>query len=160
MLSNVTKDRDFALMMKQHLVDLLAFLFEKEQNFGVLCKIEDVSFNPELPEYMQDGFSHLTLFFLAGYTFESAYVESDHLIFEAGFGSENFGSVVSVPLLSIMQVIVDETPIFINLSELKLEDLNASEKPKANVDEKSVEASMSVFLSNPENEKFFKKGDE
>jgi len=160
LLSNVTKDRDFALMMKQHLVDLLAFLFEKEQNFGVLCKIEDVSFNPELPEYMQDGFSHLTLFFLAGYTFESAYVESDHLIFEAGFGSENFGSVVSVPLLSIMQVIVDETPIFINLSELKLEDLNASEKPKANVDEKSVEASMSVFLSNPENEKFFKKGDE
>ena len=160
MLSNVTKDRDFALMMKQHLVDLLAFLFEKEQNFGVLCKIEDVSFNPELPEYMQDGFSHLTLFFLAGYTFESAYVESDHLIFEAGFGSENFGSVVSVPLLSIMQVIVDETPIFINLSELKLEDLNASEQPKANVDEKSVEASMSVFLSNPENEKFFKKGDE
>ena len=157
MLSNVTKDRDFALMMKRHLVDLLAFLFEKEQNFGVLCKIEDVSFNPELPEYMQDGFSHLTLFFLAGYTFESAYVESDHLIFEAGFGAENFGSVVSVPLLSIMQVIVDETPIFINLSELRLEDLQNEEAPKMNVDQKSVEASMNVFLSNPENRKFFKK---
>ena len=162
MLSNVTKDRDFAVMMKQHLVDLLAFLFEKEQNFGVLCKIEDVSFNPELPEYMQDGFSHLTLFFLAGYTFESAYVESDYLIFEAGFGAENFGSVVSVPLLSIMQVIVDETPIFLNLSELKLEDLQNSDHqtPKASLDEKSVEASMSVFLSNPENEKFFKKDDD
>ena len=157
MLSNVTKDRDFALMMKQHLIELLGFFFEKEQNFGVLCKIEDVSFNPELPEYMQDGFSHLTLFFLAGYTFESAYVESDYLIFEAGFGAENFGSVVSVPLLSIMQVIVDETPIFINLSELKLEDLQNEETLKVNVDEKSVEASMNVFLSNPENEKFFKK---
>ena len=160
MLSNVTKDRDFALMMKQHLIDLLAFLFEKEQNFGVLCKIEDVSFNPELPEYMQDGFSHLTLFFLAGYTFESAYVESDYLIFEAGFGAENFGSVVSVPLLSIMQVIVDETPIFINLSELKLEDLQKEELPKANIDEKSLEASMNVFLSNPENQKFFKKDED
>jgi len=157
LLSNVTKDRNFALMMKQHLIDLLGFLFEKEQNFGVLCKIEDVSFNPELPEYMQDGFSHLTLFFLAGYTFESAYVESDHLIFEAGFGAENFGSIVSVPLLSIMQVIVDETPIFINLSELKLEDLQNEQTPKADVDQKSVEASMNVFLSNPENEKFFKK---
>ena len=160
MLSNVTKDRDFALMMKQHVIDLLGFLFEKEQNFGVLCKIEDVSFNPELPEYMQDGFSHLTLFFLAGYTFESAYVESDHLIFEAGFGAENFGSVVSVPLLSIMQVIVDETPIFINLSELRLEDLQNEETPRMNVDAKSVEASMNVFLSNPENQKFFKKDDE
>ena len=159
MLSNVTKDRDFAVMMKQHLLDMLGYLFQKEQNFGVLCKIEDVSFSPELPEYMQDGFSHLTLFFLAGYTYESAYIEEDYLIFEAGFGVENFGSVVSVPLLSIVQVIVEETPIFINLSEVKMDELSIEQK-ELEVDQKSVEASMNVFLSNPENQKFFKKDKE
>ncbi len=143
-------------MMKQNILDLLAYLFDKGQNFGILCKIEDVTFNPELPEYMHESFAHLTLFFLAGYTYESAYVEENHIVFEAGFGSENFGSVVSVPLLSIMQIIVDETPIFINLSEVKLED-RYGDANENTVDEKSVENSMNVFLSNPENEKFFKK---
>ena len=157
MLMNITKDYDFAVLMKQHIIDVLGYLFDKGQNFGILCKIEDVTFNPELPEYMQDSFAHLTLFFLAGYTYESAYVEEEYIVFEAGFGSENFGSVVTVPLLSIMQIIVDETPIFINLAELKLhleEHVPAEDTP---VDEKSLEKSMSVFLSNPENEKFFKK---
>ena len=157
MLSNVTKDNNFALLMKQHILDMLGFLFDKEQNFGILCKVEDVSFNPELPEYMQEGFAPLTLFFLAGYTYESAYIDGENVIFEAGFGSENFGSVVTVPLLSIMQIIVDETPIFINLSEVK-EPLEIDTQHNIeSIDEKSLENSMSVFLSNPENEKFFKK---
>jgi len=157
LLSNVTKDNNFALLMKQHILDMLGFLFDKEQNFGILCKVEDVSFNPELPEYMQEGFAPLTLFFLAGYTYESAYIDGENVIFEAGFGSENFGSVVTVPLLSIMQIIVDETPIFINLSEVK-EPLEIDTQHNIeSIDEKSLENSMSVFLSNPENEKFFKK---
>ena len=156
MLSNITKDQDFALLMKQHILDILGFLFDKEQNFGILCKIEDVTFNPELPGYMQESFAHLTLFFLAGYTYESAYIDGENIIFEAGFGSENFGSVVTVPLLSIMQIIVDETPIFTNLSEITQPLENPSQK-KDEIDEKSIENSMSVFLSNPENEKFFKK---
>ena len=154
LLSNVTKDRDFGLMMKNHIIDLLAYMFDKNQNFSILCKIDDVDFNPELPSYMRESFPHLTLFFLAGYTFESAVVEDDYITFEAGFGSENFGSVVTVPLLSIMQVIVDETPIFINLSELKTEELD--QPIAAEIDEKSIENSMNAFLSNPENEKFFK----
>jgi len=157
LLSNITKDHNFALLMKQHILDMLGFLFDKEQNFGILCKIDDVTFNPELPEYMQEGFAPLTLFFLAGYTYESAYIDGDNIVFEAGFGSENFGSVVTVPLLSIMQIIVDETPIFINLSEVKEVVESDIEQNPGSIDERSLENSMSVFLSNPENEKFFKK---
>jgi len=144
--------------MKQHILDVLSYLFNKGHNFGILCRIDEVSFNPELPEYMQGAFQPLTLFFLAGYTYDSAYIEGDYIIFEAGFGQENFGSVVSVPLIAIMQIIVDETPIFINLTELKQENLEEEVEPIADgIDPKSVENSMSVFLSNPENEKFFKK---
>ncbi len=152
MLENVIEDRDFALFMQKSIQELIVLFFEKEQNFGILCKIEDVSFEPELPPSIVEEFRALTLFFLAGYTFETARIEDDILIFEAGFGSENIGSVVSVPLLSIMQVIVDETPVFINLSTYK-EDLRV--KPQE-IDESGVKTSMASFLSNPENSKFLK----
>ena len=155
MLDNLVEDRDFAKFMQKSLQELIVLFFEKEQNFGILCKIEDVSFDPPLPEHLNSEFRPLTLFFLAGYTFESARIEDGYLVFEAGFGAENFGSVVSVPLLSILQIIVDETPVFINLSTYK-EDPNLENVKNVDVDPKGVENSMASFLSNPENSKFLK----
>ncbi len=152
MLENVIEDNDFALMMQRNIEDLIIHFFDKEQNFGILCKIEDVSFEPVLPQTINAEFRPLTLFFLAGYTFETARIVGDSLVFEAGFGSENIGSLVSVPMLSIMQVIVDETPVLINLATYK----HIKEVDKK-VDEDGVQNSMASFLSNPENSKFVKK---
>ncbi len=152
MLENVIDEPGFAKIMKKSIQDVIIHFFEMEQNFGILCKIEEVDFNPSLPESINSEFRPLTLFFLAGYTFDTARIENDILIFEAGFGSENFGSVVSVPLLSIMQIIIDETPIFINLSVYKEPK---SEKMHQN-DENGVKNSMASFLNNPENSKFLK----
>ena len=154
MLESLIEDRDFAKLMKKDIQELIILLFQKEQNFGILCKIEDVSFNPELPENMYAEFRPLTLFFLAGYTFETARIEDEMLIFEAGFGADNFGSVVSVPLLSILQIIVDETPLFINIAVEKEQEI---ESVAHEVDENGVKNSMASFLSNPENSKFIKK---
>ena len=152
MLETVIEDIDFAQLMKKNIQDLIIHFFEKEQNFGILCKIEKVYFEPELPDEINQEFRPLTLFFLAGYTFETARIEDDMLIFEAGFGVDNIGSIVSVPLLSIMQVIIDETPIFINLATFKeLENI-----PNEKLDGNGVENSMASFLSNPENSKFLK----
>ena len=152
MLENVIEDKEFALLMQKNLQELIIHFFQKEQNFGILCKIEEASFEPNLPDSIESEFRPLTLFFLAGYTFETARIEDGMLIFEAGFGSENFGSIVSVPLLSIMQVIVEETPVFINLSTYR-----EKTAVKKEVDEGGVENSMASFLSNPENSKFIKK---
>ena len=152
MLENIIEDKEFALLMQKNIQELIVHFFQKEQNFGILCKIEEASFEPSLPESINSEFRPLTLFFLAGYTFETARIEAGLLVFEAGFGSENFGSVVTVPLLSIMQVIVDETPIFINLSTYRDKVV-----VKKEVDEGGVENSMASFLSNPENSKFIKK---
>nr|WP_304545374.1 hypothetical protein [Sulfurimonas sp. hsl 1-7] len=153
MLDNLIQDKDFTNLMKKNIQELIVLFFEKEQNFGILCKIEDVSFNPPLPEEISAEFRPLTLFFLAGYTFESARIEDNYLLFEAGFGSENFGSVVSVPLLSILQVIIDETPVFINLA---IESEKSQEVKADEIDEEGLENSMATFLSNPENSKFIK----
>lgn len=152
MLENIIENKSFALIMKRHIQELVVHFFEQEQNFGILCKVDDVQFEPSLPENIKSEFRSLTLFFLAGYTFETARIDEDYIIFEAGFGSDNFGSLVSVPLLSIMQVIVDETPVLINLARYKYEPIVAKE-----VDVHGVKNSMDVFLSNPENSKFLKK---
>lgn len=152
MLENVIQDEDFAKVMQKNIQNLLIHFFDKEQNFGILCKIEDVAFNPELPSEIESSFRDMTLFFLAGYTFETAHIADNCLVFEAGFGSDNFGSLVSVPLYGIMQVIVDETPVLINLATHKPKMRDSEE-----FNENGVENSMASFLSNPENSKFLKK---
>jgi hypothetical protein len=152
LLENVIEDNNFAILMQNHMQELIIHFFSQEQNFGILCKIEDVSFNPPLPKDINAEFRPLTLFFLAGYTFETAQITDNTLMFEAGFGSENFGSLVSVPLLSIMQIIIDETPVFINLASIRKE-----KKVMKKSDNKGVDNSMASFLSNPENSKFVKK---
>lgn len=154
MLENIIDEPRFAQIMKKSIEEIIIHFFEIEQNFGILCKIEEVDFNPELPEDIQSEFRALTLFFLAGYTFDTARIEDDCLVFEAGFGGENIGSVVTVPLLSIMQIIVDETPIFINLSVYK--ETNEQEVKRVE-DNDGVKNSMDSFLNNPENSKFLKK---
>jgi len=152
LLETIINDGAFSSLMKKSIEDMIIYFFEKEQNFGILCKIEDVYFDPELPQEINAEFRPMTLFFLAGYTFETAQIVEDSLVFEAGFGSENFGSVVSVPILSIMQVIVDETPVLINIAK------NIKENGvKEVVNNEGVENSMASFLSNPENSKFLKK---
>ena len=151
MLENIIQDKNFAQLMKKNIQELIILFFQKEQNFGILCKIEEITFNPALPEDINSEFRPLTLFFLAGYTFETARIEDENLIFEAGFGSDNIGSVVSVPLLSIIQIIIDETPVLINLAID-----NKEETKEVKVDESGVKNSMASFLSNPENSKFLK----
>jgi hypothetical protein len=153
MLINILGDEKFVDMMQQHIEDLLLYLFEKDQNFGILCKIEHLTFEPQLPKHISDEFRPMTLFYLAGYTFDSARIDGNRLIFEAGFGAENIGSFVTVPLPSIMQIIIDETPIFINHAIYKA----AKRAEEAAAEEGGIENSMAAFLSNPENEKFLKK---
>ena len=152
MLYDVLKDRSYASLMQKHIVEILTHLFDQNQNFGILCKIETLTFDPALPDDITSEFRPMTLFFLAGYTFESARLEENHLIFEAGFGADNLGSVVRVPILGVMQIIIDETPILVNLSSPQ-EEKSEEENPQENSGQKS---SMEALLANPENKKFLK----
>lgn len=153
MLYNLVQEKSFGKVMRKNIENVIMYLFDKEQHFGILCKIEHISFDPPLPPEITDDFRSMTLFFLAGYTFESAKIIGNTLVFEAGFGVHNIGSVVTVPLLAIMQIVIDDTPVLINLatqsSEEKEVDLDISDD--------GIKNSMSSFLSNPENQKFLKK---
>ena len=144
------KEREFQEILEAHIKDLLHYLLERDQAFGLLCNLEYVTFDPPLPEDLAQQLKEITLFMIAGYTFESFEIEEHILSFEAGFGPQNFGSVISMPILAVLQILVEETPILINMAQPMAD--NTTDK-----EDSGVKSSLESFLSNPENRKFLKK---
>jgi len=150
MLETLLGSEDFNGLMKRHAKEVLELLLKRGVNFSILTNISDVTFDPALPAEIRQNFKPITMFFLAGYTFESTQLYNGRISFEAGFGSDNFGSLVSLPIEAILQIIIEEIPIFINLST----------PPKAVVQapkETGLRRSMEAFMSNPDNHKLIKK---
>ncbi len=150
MLTSTLSDERFCDMMKDHMQDIIEYLLVENINFSILTNVSEVDFQPELPNEIIDSFKPITMFVLAGYTLESAMLSDEFLSFEAGFGADNYGSLVSVPILAILQIIIEDTPIFINLSI----PINNTKTKK---ETKGVKKSMEALLSNPENKKLLKK---
>ncbi len=154
MLRKIVDQDNFRELMQEHCGDVVSFLFDENIEFSILTSLTNVSFEPPLPNDIIKDFKPITLFTLAGYTYESSRLEDGYLSFEAGFGRENFGSLVTVPLYAILQIIIENTPIFINLStppEKKKEHQKQTGK------DTGVKKSMDIFLSNPNNKKLLKK---
>ena len=145
MTINLFQTPEYKALMQEHITKTISYLFSKDQEFAIACEIKYIDFDPMLPKEILEGFKDTVLFVLSGYTYESAKLEGDYFVFEAGFGHENFGSSVTVPLLAIKQVIVGEHPIVLNL---------AQPTPKKELSKKS---SMEALLNNPENQKLLKK---
>ena len=150
MTINLLQTPEYRALIQSHIFETIQYLFSKNQEFALACEVKYITFSPELPNDIKDSFEDTVLFILRGYTFESAQLNEGYFSFEAGFGSENFGSMVSVPLLAIKQVFVGENPIVINLAHPELE----SEKKKE--ESASTKSSMEALLSNPENKKLLK----
>ena len=106
----------FRNIKKHHAKEILTFLISENEEFDILCNTEEVTFSPTLPSHISSAFKEIILFSLANYTLSTAHIENENLVFEAGFGEENFGSVVNVPLDSIIQILKDEMPLFINIT--------------------------------------------
>ncbi|MBE0496684.1 MAG: hypothetical protein IBX45_09760 [Campylobacterales bacterium] len=152
MLQEFLENEIFVRLMRVHIHETLELLFQEGVHFSILTNIAEVDFDPPLPSHITQHFKPITMFVLAGYTYESARVDEQTLVFEAGFGKENMGSVVHVPLGAILQVVIEETPVLINLSIPRENETTAGMPEKG-----GVEKSMVALLSNPENEKLFKK---
>jgi hypothetical protein len=149
MLQEILNEPAFSEEMKRHIQATVEILLHKGYNFSILTNVNEISFNPPLPNDISATFKPITMFVLAGYTFESCDIDDYTITFEAGFGAENFGSFVTIPILSVLQIIVDETPILINMS--------VNNKDTKKEDKKGIKRSMEALLSNPENKKLFKK---
>jgi uncharacterized protein YpbB len=140
-LSNSAKLKE---INQNYIYDTLEFLLSNNQFFGIVCETSYAEFNPPLPTSLMDTFQDRVLFMIAEYSFESAILEEDLFSFEAGFGRENFGSTVNLPLLAIQEIIVENRPIAINFF-LPIKQ------------EKKIQNSMEKLLQNPQNQKLLKK---
>ena len=123
----IIENKDFQKIKEKHAKELLFFLLDNvKDEFSILCNLEGIEFSPELPSHIKSAFKDVIMFVLANYTLSTAKIEDENLIFEAGFGEENFGSVVRVPIENIIQILQYETPLFINVSAT----LPKEKKPK------------------------------
>jgi len=147
MTPNLFQTSQYRALMVEHISKTITYLFEQNQEFAIACESRYITFEPELPSEIMESFKETILFVLSGYTFESAKIDREYFVFEAGFGSENFGATVSVPLLAIKQLFVEEQLIVINLAEPVLLQKK----------EDKVQNSMEALLNNPENKKLLKK---
>jgi len=145
MTINLFQTPQYRALIEEHIEKTIGYLFNKDQEFALACEIKHVHFNPELPSDIKETFDETVLFVLSGYTFETAKLDSKEFSFEAGFGSDNFGSTVTLPLLAIRQVFVGDNPIVLNLAQ------------PAGKEHTSKKSSMEALLNNPENKKLMKK---
>ncbi|KEA45552.1 hypothetical protein [Campylobacter mucosalis] len=145
MLNELLNNDKFALLMKMHVYECIDFLLQNGIDFGIVANLNLTKFQPTLPDEISKNFSQPAIvFMLAGYTFESAKLTQDELSFEAGFGLQDYASVVSVPLGGIVQVMVEDSAVLINFSVPKIK-----EKPE--------QKSILRFKSNPKNQEICNK---
>ena len=77
---------------------------DKKQEFSITANIEPITFTPELPKVIKNQMHKFSLFILSNYTYTTIQIDNQFMSFEAGFGNENFGSVVKIPLFAIFKL--------------------------------------------------------
>jgi hypothetical protein len=146
MITDIIEHEEYKNLVSSQIKETIDFLIEKNQEFSITANIEPIVFNPELPSTIMDKMSAYPLFVLSNYTYTTVYIDDEFMTFEAGYGSENFGSVAKIPIHSIFQIIMDESILYIN-SVATVEKFNKDQNLN------SVN-SMNVFKNNPNNKKF------
>lgn len=143
MIKDIIENEDYKILVEKQIKESILFLLDKNQEFSITANIEPITFNPELPAVIRNQMHKFSLFTLSNYTYTTIQVDDEFLSFEAGFGNENFGSVVKVPLYAIFQIIINESILYLN-SIATVDKFNKNLKKN----------SMDVFKNNPNNKKF------
>ncbi|QKF83102.1 hypothetical protein [Halarcobacter ebronensis] len=145
MISKIIENSDYKELVSKQVKETIEFLLAENQEFAITANIDPIRFEPSLPNTIFNQLSKFSLFVLSNYTYSTVKLDEEFIYFEAGFGSENFGSNVKIPLHSIFQIIVDESILFIN---------SVATVDKFNKDPKSK--SFNAFKNNPNNKNLLK----
>ena len=114
MIFNIVEDIKYRKMLEGQIYEVIEYLINKNEEFSITVNIKGVDFNPAIPESISDNFPPFTLFVLSNYTYESIILDEKTITFEAGFGNENLGSHVTIPLYAIFQIVIEESILFLN----------------------------------------------
>jgi len=143
MITDIIENEEYKDLVCKQVHETIDFLLDNNQEFSITANIDGITFTPELPSSIKDQLAKFSLFVLSNYTFTTVEIDDAFISFEAGYGSENFGSVAKIPLHSVFQIVVDESILYIN-SVATVDKFNKNQE----------ENSMNVFKNNPNNKKF------
>ncbi|CAA6810258.1 MAG: Unknown protein [uncultured Sulfurovum sp.] len=152
MTIDILQTLEYKKIMAEHLAHTIDYLFELNQEFALVCEVKHIGFEPNLPEDILDTFNDVVMFIINNYAFESAKLEKGYFSFESGFGDQNIGATVHIPILAIQQIVVNEVPILFNLAEHT--NIKSLENQDKSISQKN---SMAALLKNPKNQKLLKK---
>ncbi len=143
MLKDIIENPNYKELIEKQIQDIIVFLLDNKQEFSITANITPISFNPALPEEIKSQLHKFSLFVLSNYTYTTIEINEEFLSFEAGFGSENFGSIVKIPLHAIFQIIVEDSILYLN-------SIATVEKFNRNLEKNS----FNIFKNNPNNKRF------
>ncbi|MFX4274347.1 hypothetical protein ACN2EP_01415 [Aliarcobacter butzleri] len=143
MLKDIIENPNYKELIEKQIQDIIVFLLDNNQEFSISANITPISFNPALPEEIKSQLHKFSLFVLSNYTYTTIEINEEFLSFEAGFGNENFGSVVKIPLHAIFQIIVDDSILYLN-------SIATVEKFNRDLEKNS----FNIFKNNPNNKRF------
>jgi len=146
MIFNIVEDINYRNMLESQIFEVIEYLINKDEEFSITANIHGVDFEPAMPDSISKNFSHFTLFTLSNYTYESIILTEKTITFEAGFGSENFGSHVTIPLYAIFQIVIEESILFLNPTATVEKYFEEDE-----IEEEQVSRSMNAFTMNKKN---------
>ena len=144
MINKILESKEYKKLITRHTKESISYLMDLGVEFAITANLKGLTFTPELPNSIKSRLANFSLFVLSNYTYTTVILGENELTFEAGFGSENFASVVTVPYISIFQIVIGESIISINtlatVDDLQI-DLNVHNK------------SFNAFKNNPFNKK-------
>lgn len=149
-------------LLTRHAKEILQLLVAQDMSFNILCEVSKTTFDPPLPPETIHNLDTLTLFVIAGYSLESIEFKTHGISFEAGFGIQDFGSLVTIEYDGIVQILIQDSTI---LQEISL-FLNASNPhlykgyEEMREDTEGLEHSFFALSSNPKNAYLFDKQDD
>ena len=143
-LEDFFQSDEYKELAKRNIYATLELLLKRGIEFSIISYTKAIDFNPAIPKEIIE-FDEIAMFIIAGYSYESSTLNKNSFSFEAGFGVENYGSILNIPLEAIVQIAIGEELLLINHYE-----------PKENIVEPET-SSMDILLNNPENLKLIKR---
>ncbi|RXJ98520.1 hypothetical protein CRU98_09105 [Arcobacter sp. CECT 8986] len=145
MINDIIHQDSYKDLVSDQIEEVINYLLQNNKEFAITANLDALKFTPELPASIKSQLAKFSLYVLANYTFSTIKLENGFLSFEAGFGNENFGSTVTVPLYSIFQIIIDDSILYLN-PIATVDKFNKDPKAK----------SLNIFKNNPKNQDLIK----
>ncbi|OPX27186.1 MAG: hypothetical protein B1H07_02200 [Campylobacteraceae bacterium 4484_166] len=118
--NNIFLNDKLQLLQARQIREILNLMLDITKELSIYVKRDLIEFKPQLPKSLMAKFDTILLLELRNWTIQSAILDRIDFSFEAGFGKENIGSVLTIPYEAVYQILVNKDIIYINQTSLYL----------------------------------------